>query len=101
MFSELAEGCTGLILRSIVAITGLAGHALGSWRGRGVLRKHWLRDYLQSDLVNCRTMIYGYDSMLDSMGVHQIADYCRGFTAELTKARKKKEVSYPTSVELE
>lgn len=37
-------------------------------------------------------MIYGYDSTLDSMGVHQIEDYYRGLTAELMKVRKKQEV---------
>lgn len=47
---------------SIIAITGLAGHAIGSWtmpNGR-----MWLRDVLPDDVPNARILTYGYDSRL-------------------------------------
>lgn len=34
---------------SIIAVTGLAGHAFGSWRSRGSPRM-WLRDLLPKDI---------------------------------------------------
>ena len=48
---------------SIIAITGLDGHAYGSWRGKGNLGRMWLRDFLSKDLPNCRTMTYGYTTL--------------------------------------
>lgn len=82
-------------LLSIVAVTGLAGHALGSWRGKGTLRKMWLKDFLQDDLglPDCRTMIYGYDSLLKSYGVHGVGDYATDLIMALRTARRSPEVS--------
>ncbi|KAI5845839.1 hypothetical protein DFP73DRAFT_476894 [Morchella snyderi] len=79
------------ITADIIAVTGLAGHAFGSWRGKGNLGRMWLRDFLSVDLPNCRTLTYGYDSRLRSAGVHQIRDYSRGFLEELKKARISEE----------
>ncbi|KAI9736601.1 MAG: hypothetical protein M1834_000805 [Cirrosporium novae-zelandiae] len=47
----------------IIAVTGLAGHALGSWKvpnGNAV----WLRDWLPQQVSNARILTYGYDSRL-------------------------------------
>lgn len=50
------------IRADVVAVTGLAGHAFGSWAHD---REHnWLRDYLPKDMPQLRVMTYGYDSQL-------------------------------------
>ena len=77
---------------SIIAITGLDGHAYGSWRGKGNLRRRWLRDFLSKDLPSCRTMVYGYNSKLSSHGIDTIMDYGREFLEELKKVRYTEEV---------
>ncbi|KAF2625895.1 hypothetical protein BU25DRAFT_412148 [Macroventuria anomochaeta] len=82
-----------LVVADIIAITGLDGHAYGSWRGKGSLGRMWLRDFLSKDLPCCRTMIYGYNSKLSSHGVDTIMDYGRGLLEELKKIRSTEEVS--------
>src|SRR2546421_12353097 len=77
---------------SIIAITGLDGHAYGSWRGKGMLRRMWLRDFLSKDMPRCRTMIYGYNSKLKSREIGKIMDYGREFMEEIKKVRYTKEV---------
>ncbi len=79
--------------RSIIAITGLDGHAYGSWRGKGNLGRMWLRDFLSKDLPCCRTMTYGYNSKLSSHGIDTIMDYGRELIEELKKVRNTEEVS--------
>lgn len=86
---------TSLPPDSIVAVSGLDGHAYGSWRGRGNLRRMWLRDFLCHDLPNCRTMIYGYNSRLDSHAIHTTLDFAKDFLEELTKARETEQVILP------
>jgi hypothetical protein len=82
-----------LLRRSIIAITGLDGHAYGSWRGKGNLGRMWLRDFLSKDLPCCRTMIYGYNSKLSSHGIDTIMDYGRELMEELKKIRNTEEIS--------
>ena len=74
---------------SIIAISGIDGHAYGSWRGRGPTRRMWLRHFLKKDLPNCRTMIYGYDSKLAKRGFAKIEDYARGFLEDLKEIRQE------------
>jgi hypothetical protein len=81
------------ITADIIAITGLDGHAYGSWRGKGPFGRMWLRDFLCKDLPRCRTIIYGYNSKLLSNGLDTIMDYGRGLLEELKKVRNTKEVS--------
>src|SRR5437763_11226861 len=81
-----------LLRRSIIAITGLDGHAYGSWRGKGNLGRMWLRNFLSKDLPNCRTMIYGYDSKLSSHGIDKILDYGRDFLEGIKRVRQTQEV---------
>jgi protein SERAC1 len=80
---------------SIIALTGLDGHAYGSWRGKGNLGRMWLRHFLSKDLPNCRTMIYGYNSKLASHGVDTLMDYGRGFLESVKGVRNTREVSIP------
>src|SRR2546429_9209449 len=82
-----------LLRRSIIAITGLDGHAYGSWRGKGNLGRMWLRDFLSKDLPSCRTMTYGYNSKLSGHKIDTIMDYGRGLIEELKKVRNTEEVS--------
>ena len=84
---------TNILHLSIIAITGLDGHAYGSWRGKGNLGRMWLRDFLSKDLLYCRTMIYGYNSKLSSHGINTIMDYDRELIEELKKVRNTEEVS--------
>jgi hypothetical protein len=81
---------------SIIAITGLNGHAYGSWRGKGNLRRMWLRDFLLKDLLCCCTMIYGYNLKLSTHGVDTIMDYGRELIEEFKKIRNTEEVSAVT-----
>jgi len=69
-------------------MTGLNGHAYGSWTGSS--GKMWLQDFLVEDkeLRHCRTMIFGYNSKLTDKSEHTIEDYVQNLLAELTKARK-------------
>jgi hypothetical protein len=73
---------------SCIAITGLAGHAFGSWKERG--GEHmWLRDSLRRDLPGTRVLTYGYNSELagsDSFqGIEAIAS---GFVGSLRRIRQ-------------
>ncbi|KAF2458876.1 hypothetical protein BDY21DRAFT_282753 [Lineolata rhizophorae] len=76
----------------IVAVTGLNGHAFGSWSG-GPSKKMWLRDFLCEDdvLKTCRTMIFGYNSKLRDAADHSMFEYVRSFLGELSKARSSEE----------
>ncbi|KAH8689250.1 hypothetical protein GQ44DRAFT_637548 [Phaeosphaeriaceae sp. PMI808] len=79
------------VAADVIAITGLDGHAYGSWRGKGNLGRMWLRDFLSKDLPCCRTMTYGYNSKLASHGVDTIMDYGRELIEELKKVRNTEE----------
>lgn len=50
------------IAADIIAVTGLAAHAFGSWAHSA--QNMWLRDYLPRDVSNVRVLIYGYPSQL-------------------------------------
>lgn len=47
----------------IIAVTGLAGHAFGSWRSRQT-GQMWLRDWLPKAVPTARILTYGYDTTL-------------------------------------
>ncbi|KAI9729393.1 MAG: hypothetical protein M1834_006917 [Cirrosporium novae-zelandiae] len=67
------------VTADIIAITGLGGHAYGSWRGKESLGFMWLRHFLADDLPTCRMMIYGYDAKLRAHNIGKIDNYSRGF----------------------
>ena len=81
------------ITADVIAITGLDGHAYGSWSG-GNPKRMWLRDFLSEDLPKCRVMIYGYNSKLSNPGLHTIADFGNGLQEELIRARRSEQVAY-------
>ncbi|KAF8533194.1 hypothetical protein BDD12DRAFT_947879 [Trichophaea hybrida] len=63
----------------IIAVTGLAGHAFGSWMSRTQPRM-WLRDFLPVNLchANIRILTFGYDSALrDSTSSSSIQPFSR------------------------
>lgn len=76
---------------SIIAITGLGGHAYGSWKGRGTLGQMWLRHFLAKDLPHCRTMIYGYDAALKSFDIASLRHYSQRFLLSLQHVRSTEE----------
>ena len=80
------------ITANVVAITGLDGHAYGSWSG-GNPKRMWLRDFLSEDLPKCRVMIYGYNSKLSNPGLHTISDFGRGLREDLLRARRSDQVA--------
>lgn len=63
-FLLLSCGISFADLCSIVAVTGLGGHAFGSWKDRGGPHM-WLRDSLAFDLPSIRILVYGFDSHLN------------------------------------
>ena len=84
------------ITADVVAITGLDGHAYGSWSG-GDPKRMWLRDFLSEDLPECRVMIYGYNSKLSSPGLHTIADFGKRLREELLRVRRSDQVDFISS----
>jgi hypothetical protein len=70
-----------LIVRSIVAVTGLAGHAFGSWKERGG-NMMWLRDFLPNGFPRSRIFTYGNDSVVENSASNSsILDYSRQLLA--------------------
>ena len=82
----------------MIAITGLGGHAFGSWRSRISTerpndRPMWLRDFLPREFPNARIMTYGYDSSLKEPNNANITDYRRSFVQSLQNYRRHCPVS--------
>ena len=81
-------------IHSVIAITGLGGHAFGSWRSRfsterPLDRPMWLRDFLPQRFPGARVMTYGYGSSL-----RWFNDYRRGFIQCLRNSRRQCPVSH-------
>ena len=78
---SLSCGETPANLTSIIAVTGLAGHAYGSW----ATEQHmWLRDFLPSEMPNVRVMTYGYNSQLtESMSRQDFDQHAEDFAEGL------------------
>jgi hypothetical protein len=79
---------------SIIAVTGLAGHAYGSWRSREQ-NQMWLRDFLPADLEDLKPRIftYGYDSALKgSTSTGSIHQFGRLFLSLVNSARLNEKV---------
>jgi hypothetical protein len=74
---------------SVIAVTGLAGHALSSWKSRHT-RHMWLKDFLPMDIKNIRIMTYGYDSSLIEFERNdmRLVDYKRNFIQQLENSRR-------------
>lgn len=74
---------------SVIGVTGLGGHAFGSWTNRGT-KNMWLHDFLPKTFNNVRIMTYGYDSKIvgEPKVENRIEQLRKNFIAALTKARK-------------
>ncbi|KAK3632633.1 hypothetical protein LTR56_016241 [Elasticomyces elasticus] len=72
----------------IVAVTGLAGHAFGSWAH--TRRRMWLRDYLPHDIQRrARVLVYGYSSQVQGHDTPTsiLADHGNRFVNDLLRIR--------------
>lgn len=73
---------------SIIALSGLGGHAFGSFKETGGSYM-WLRDSLPYDLTSedkpiARVMIYGYDSTVaESKSMQNLEDFATKFNGSL------------------
>ncbi|RPB15117.1 hypothetical protein P167DRAFT_15109 [Morchella conica CCBAS932] len=81
------------IVADIIAITGLGGHAFGSWRSRAstdrpIHRPMWIRDFLPEKFPNTRIMTYGYDSSIVNPNRARMTEYRRDFTQNLRNSRR-------------
>jgi len=72
----------------IIAISGLGGHAFGSFKEHGGIQM-WLQDFLPKDLASpTRILIYGYDTHLENSSSFQtITDLATSFAASLKTIR--------------
>ncbi|KAF8243669.1 hypothetical protein K440DRAFT_38565 [Wilcoxina mikolae CBS 423.85] len=84
------------VVADVVAVTGLAGHAFGSWRSRETYRM-WLKDFLPHDVKNIRIMSYGYNSSLvgETKTDNRLLDHKRHFIEQLENARPSTEKNRP------
>ncbi|KAF4475083.1 Kinesin light chain [Colletotrichum fructicola Nara gc5] len=82
----LVEGTDPVV--DIVAVHGLNGHREHTWTAsRG---KHWLRDFLPTDLPNVRILCWGYDANTHSnsgVSIQYLYDHARELVADLTRKR--------------
>lgn len=78
----------GILSYSIVAVSGLASHGLGSWKEPGG-HHVWLRDFLPEDIPGrIRVLIYGYDTyLLNSKNNGSITDIATSFLSRLKSVR--------------
>ncbi|KAF5600613.1 ankyrin protein 3 [Fusarium pseudoanthophilum] len=71
----------------LVAVCGLGGHALGSFKEKNG-RFVWLRDALPSDIPNARILTYGYDTKLSMSNAFQnLTDLGRALQIDLEDIR--------------
>ncbi|KAL0633451.1 hypothetical protein Q9L58_007664 [Maublancomyces gigas] len=78
----------------IIAVTGLAGHAFGSWKSHGC-PEMWLRDFIPDDLLengyNARILVYGYDTKLvGSTSDASIYEISKQFLEAVKDTRRQK-----------
>lgn len=79
----------------MIAVPGLASHAIGSWKSPGG-NDLWLRDWLPSDVPKLRVLLYGYDTKLaDSNAKASMEDLGARFLESLTVFRTDSEVGSP------
>ncbi|KAI9683287.1 MAG: hypothetical protein M1822_006152 [Bathelium mastoideum] len=88
------SSCSGAKHRlNILALSGIGGHAFGSFKARGSPFM-WLRDELPKDLPGCRVMIWGYESKIsgsnDSQNLSDIASKLRFDLLQLEEAVRSK-----------
>jgi hypothetical protein len=79
------------MLCSVVLVTGLAGHAYGSWHaGTG---KMWAEEFLSSDFPDTRVMTYGYNStLIETADSRTWRDYTSEFLQYVANTRTSHKV---------
>ncbi|KAF8535479.1 hypothetical protein BDD12DRAFT_912762 [Trichophaea hybrida] len=79
--------CPGADYSSVIAVTGLGGHAYGSWKSRQSSRM-WLKDLLPNAVLGLRVMTYGYDSRILGKRKSEVrmSDYTAKFIQHLENA---------------
>ncbi|KAI0551669.1 hypothetical protein F4679DRAFT_538810 [Xylaria curta] len=77
-----------VIAADIIAITGLAGHAFGSWASSEDFM--WLRDFASKFGPTCRVLTYGYDTRIlgEDTSMTILADQAATFLDQVTLARE-------------
>lgn len=73
----------------IVALSGLNGHAFGSFKEKGGTRM-WLRDDLPYDLPTARIFTYGYDTNPKNVSFQNLSDLAGTFRDRLRILRGKR-----------
>ncbi|KAF8541127.1 hypothetical protein BDD12DRAFT_633288, partial [Trichophaea hybrida] len=77
----------GDIVMDVVAVTGLGGHAFGSWKTKNG-DFMWLRDALPEDVDGLRVLAYGFNSgLVESASIASIQSYAKEFLLGLVGAR--------------
>jgi hypothetical protein len=72
---------------SVIAISGLGGHAFGSFKERGGPFM-WLRDALPFDVPGARILVYGYDTQLiRSSSFQNLTDLGRNLQSDMKGIR--------------
>jgi len=78
---------------SVIAVSGLGGHPLGSWKSR-YGPEVWLRDILPLDIPDIRVLLYGYDTdFVASKSKKSILDLALSFLEAVKTVRSDKAVS--------
>jgi hypothetical protein len=73
----------------LVAVSGLAAHAFGSWKSPDQPHVMWLRDFLQQDFPDFRVLTWGYDSSLEnSITTMTISSFSRQLLTAVRTARE-------------
>ena len=80
-------------IHSVIAITGLGGHAFNSWRSHidtphPIDRPMWLCDFLPEKFPKARIMTYGYESSLKKTNGANMTDYQWKFIQCLQNCRR-------------
>jgi hypothetical protein len=71
----------------VIAISGLGGHAFGSFKERGGPFM-WLRDVLPLDFPKASILIYGYDTQLEqSVSFQNLADLGKALGIDMKSLR--------------
>src|SRR6478736_9448267 len=82
-------------MSSFIAVCGLGGHALGSFKEKNG-RFVWLRDALPSDIPNARILTYGYNSqLLGSESFQSLTDLGRTLQVDLEDIRVSDPRAHP------
>ncbi|KAJ2985996.1 hypothetical protein NUW58_g5244 [Xylaria curta] len=80
---------------NILAVPGLASHAVGSWKAPGA-NDIWLRDYLPNDVSGLRVLLYGYDTnLLKSDSRKSIEDMGKMLLESVTAFRADSQAKRP------